>query len=1140
MKKIIKICAGASALIAGCGVFAAKPVINTANAIETIPGAEVVKVNNAQGEFVFKAIKMPKTVNADKKDNLYIPYPSVSDDTYTIKVNVKDGSNVYTHTIGEVLGAGVDTPFTVVKTGEEPNIVETGVNFSYYRNTTYKVYFTAEKDGKIFSSSIYDVNVQGVKYSYDVENIATRIPTIAGVGDKILLPTLSLLDANGDVVKDDEQNPIVATPVVEKNSDPVEVSANGALRIEEDGKYYLYTEELGTYTVRYSTADYTVTPQEIDIDVESWFDSSKVELDVQSMTLTNVDLNTEKSLPEAKVSDLYHTYAGSTDVPHNTTIIILDKDGEFVDELTGDEIKSYKFKKTGTYTLEYKVSSLYLNNVKNTTEYIKNVVVSDRTAPKVYLVEDYATKDGEGNPIANWQDSIVKLDASAIPSRVGWGKIVLPAIYAEDNGSSYEKITFTRVVIAPDGTETKLGGEINKAFEHSFSSDGKGVYTIEYRAVDEAGRSTPLSFEVEVTSDEALHYTENTNLKITLPTINNEMYSDEVRNVKVPSATDDKDDAIKTNYYFYFGNETLFKDAYNSKKPADATVAYNFADLKEHFTKTNKLFELTCENNNLTIDIQDAYKEVYDALANKDDMEDEFTVVAIAINDQGQFVYDTEVIGIKDNINDSTAPSMTMSGEFKSSYVLGEHQDGVVLPIATFADDSKDIAISAKYYIVDKNGESTDLTEFSCYYVGNSIGGVIDLSKAGTYYVVYTAIDDANNSYDYVTSFKVERKVSYTIDVEYTNVIDVFGSTEINAYVYDDEGNKVNTPVTVKFNNAASPKKSGTKYTFNEAGDYTFVASATIGEETIKSGIMTIKVNELEYKWTNSSELKVAVDSTAVVGGTVNIKIPTYTYGNQTLPAEVKVVDPNGEEVEVTYVKVNGVNADATFEASVEGKYTTTFIAGEKESDPIYTYVGDTNRPTISITNKDSIPSEITYNDEDITLTISNSPTLIESESTTQYNVYKVTVKAKSKSGEIFSRDIKVKLFDINGSGAQVPLKWSDAIKNGSIKLNDKSSESSSSFKWTISSKGDYELSIIAKDKNGRDSYEETISFKVVEKSGETEKKDNKAGIVLIIVALVLLAGIISFFAFAGKSPKSKKIKPVKIEEKKEDEKDNQ
>lgn len=1124
MKKIIKICAGASALVAGCGLFATKPVVDVANAIETIPAGELVNVTNTQGDFAFKTIKMPKSVNAEEKENFFIPYPSVSDDSYTIKVNVKDGNNVYTHTIGATVEPGVETPFTVV-TGDK------GVNFSYYRNTTYKVYFTAEKDSKVFSSSIYSVNVVGVKYSYDVENIATRIPTIAGLDDKILLPTLTLLDANGDVVKDNEEDVVVA-PVVEKNNTPVGVTDNGALRVE-DGKYYLYAKELGTYTVRYSSDNYSVIPQEIDIDVESWFDSSKVVLDVKKMTLSSVDLNTEKALPEAQVSDTYHTYNGSTDIPHDTVITILDEDNNVVDTLTGDKIKSYTFKKAGTYSVEYKVSSLYLNNVKEETSYINNIVVSDRTAPTVYLVEDYATKDGSNNPIENWEDSIVKLNESAIPTRVGWGEITLPAIYAEDKGSSYSELTFSRVVIAPDGKETKVEGDINKAVKHSFGSEGKGTYTIEYRAIDANGRSTPLSFKVEVVATEALDYTEDTDLSITLPTINNEMYSDEVRTVKVVAPTDTKDKALKTSYYYYYGAESVLKTALDAYKLAQEDNIYDFEEFYASFTATaaNKMYDLKCEDNKLEIALQDYDKQPAGTY--------KFTVVAVAINDQGQFAVATEEVGIKNTTTDVTAPNLTIDGSFEASYVLGDDSE-VVLPIAEFTDDATDLSVSAKYYIVDKNGNASDLTEFSCYYIGNSIGGSISLTKAGTYYVVYTATDDANNAYDYVTSFNVNKKVSYAIDVEYTNVIDVFGSTEINAYVYDDEGNKVDAPITIKFSGASSPEKSGTKFTFKEAGDYTFVASAFVGGKEVKSGIMTIKVNELEYTWTNNAELDVAVDSTAVIDGIVNIKIPTYTYGNETLPAEVKVVDPDGEEVEVTYIKVNGVNADAQFTAKKEGKYTTTFVAGEKESDPIYTYVGDTNRPTISITNKDSIPSEITYNNEDITLTISNNPTLLDGESTDKYNVYKVTIKATSDSGEIFSRDVKIKLFDINGSGAQVPLKWSDAVKNASIKLNNKSSESSSSFKWKISSKGEYELSIIATDTNGRDSYQETIKFNVVEKSAQAEKKDNKAGIVLIVVALVLLAGIISFFAFAGKSPKSKKIKPVKVEEKKEDEKDNQ
>ena len=342
MKKIIKICAGASALIAGCGMFATKPVVNVANAAELGTVSSVNTYTSTQNNFTFTSVSLPKTVNAEAKESFYIPYPTVSDSSYTVKINVKDGSNLYTHTKGETVEQGTETPFTV-------NEGKTGVNFSYYRNTTYKVYFTAEKDGKKYSSSVYNVNVVGVKYSYDIENISTVIPTVAGVNDKILLPTLTVLDANGDVVKENE-NPVVATPKVYRNNNEIKVEDedNDVLTLE-DGKYYFTAENLGTYTVSYSTEKYSVTPQEINIDVESWFDSSKVELEIGTLTLSNVDLNIEKELPTAKVSDGYHTYDGSTDVPHTTEITIFDENEAKVATLTGDEIKSYTFKTAGKY-----------------------------------------------------------------------------------------------------------------------------------------------------------------------------------------------------------------------------------------------------------------------------------------------------------------------------------------------------------------------------------------------------------------------------------------------------------------------------------------------------------------------------------------------------------------------------------------------------------------------------------------------------------------------------------------------------------------------------------------------------------------------------------------------------------------------
>ena len=77
-----------------------------------------------------------------------------------------------------------------------------------------------------------------------------------------------------------------------------------------------------------------------------------------------------------------------------------------------------------------------------------------------------------------------------------------------------------------------------------------------------------------------------------------------------------------------------------------------------------------------------------------------------------------------------------------------------------------------------------------------------------------------------------------------------------------------------------------------------------------------------------------------------------------------------------------------------------------------------------------------------------------------------------------------------------------------------------------------------ATDSNGNVSNAETIKFAVKDESSATEKKDNKVGIILIVVSLVVLAGLVCFFAFGGKAKTSvpKSLKPKK-DEKTEDEK---
>ena len=116
-------------------------------------------------------------------------------------------------------------------------------------------------------------------------------------------------------------------------------------------------------------------------------------------------------------------------------------------------------------------------------------------------------------------------------------------------------------------------------------------------------------------------------------------------------------------------------------------------------------------------------------------------------------------------------------------------------------------------------------------------------------------------------------------------------------------------------------------------------------------------------------------------------------------------------------------------------------------------------------------------------------------------------------------------MFDLDKDNNKIALSWSDAIKNKAIKLNDKASESSSEYIWTLSSLGDYTLKITATDTHGIESVAETVKFKLVDESATKDKKDNKVGIILIIISAIVLVGIVCFFAFAGKSNKTKTVK---------------
>lgn len=1202
MKKLVKLFICMLAFVAGIGMAVANPA--AINVVSALTG-RISEVGNQKGAYAFEVKNMPTTVDADadtEKKGFAIPVPSMGDYSYdAVYIHVSNGKTTHTQRVGHA--------------GTSKFVKATDANVYYYQytaNATYTVYFTAEHEGKTYASSKYNVVVKGAKHTLDTAN--ALIPTIAGKDDKILIPTMNVLDSEGEVV--DGAN--VSVTVI-KNNTVIEAGDNSALK-EEDGKLYLTTKEYGTYTIRYKNNNYNLS-KEYSINVTEKFDSSKVTLSASTLTMKQVELGKVATFPKPNVTDTGNNVG---DVPVNVVISIYKKgESEPVKVLDANEYE-YTFTEEGNYTVKYELTNLYLNNQKTKTIQIADdVVVADTIAPEVNFAGEYDTA-AEG-----WEENVTIKGDWAVPTKTGYNGVTLPALYASDYGTDYADMTFQRVLIASNGEEYDIDkkqsdvqdGETSYLYNASLASDYtkdvtkpvtftfprkddesdddyitrvKGSYTLVYRATEKVGandteRTGTKSVTIQFLGVDAASYTDDTHLSISLPSIVKEMKSTDSKTVTVSSATDDADKAIETHYYYYYGQKSTFETEYNYyKNNPDIAYATNFESFVGHYNSVSDraLSSLTVENKKLTIEFND----YADSTASD---KSTVTVVAIAINDQGQFVYDAKEISIKNATTDNEAPTVAhIDGNFNERYVLGRDTE-IDLPSVTFGDtEDKKLAVSVQYY-VDTPDEMKPVNSYALSYGGDQAtiaGAKINPSKAGMYYVVYTATDDANNSLDYIVCFEVVKETSYSIKIEYSNSLSIYDSTDIIATIVDDEGNEVDGEVTLNWSGLV-PTGEGSTYTFNYAGDYSFYASAFVAGRDVASAICTIKVSDVAFKWDNEDDIRVdgshqlspstkeyelltsqpadwadnythyfkkegdnytpVTDDTWVADSIykknelvyVELIVPTASQNGHTQVADVKVTDPSGDEVELLpmYDADGSDTGNVKFIAAKNGKYTITYTVGSgdnKVTKTLTTVVGDNNPPVVKLANKSSLEKDVVYNGTDITLKLEYTHNT--DKSSDEENVYDVVITRTTGSGDnkkVSKTETTLTLYDIDRLGNKVKLTWAEAIKNENITLNDKTSSSSSEYVWTISSVGDYTLAIKAQDGNVIYSDVEKVTFKVVDESSTTEKKDNKTGIILIVVSLVVLAGLICFFAFGGKTKGNapKTSKPKKEENKDEE-----
>lgn len=1211
MKKILKLSVCALSLVAGTTASFLAPTLNAVNAATKSFDAVELKTAKDKSTVAFNIKQMPTNVVAEgdtNKENFFIPTPSVSADC-TLKIRVKYGNKVYEQVVGEADADGF-------KAGSE------GYYFTAYKaNTTYKVYFVAQIGEVEYSSSIYKVAVEKVQYSLETEVADNCIVDIMGIGDKIALPYMNIKGTDEKVApKVFMNNTLVTVDDTNTTGDFRYDSANDV--------YYLIPSSEGLYTVSYESTTYGLS-KPYSINVSSSFDSSKVELKASTLTKSACEVGKEETLPAPSVTDAYNDRDTLT-----SFVISIYKNNVLVDTLA-ENVCTYTFKETGNYTVKYQIKNYYLNNQKTLDIQIaEDVVVQHTEKPTVYFAEDYDTT------VDNWEDNIKTLEDYVVVSVTGYNGIHLPAIYATDACADYNtlKSSFERLLVCGSNTynidkasdnamlsedNTDYGKAIDFAFKDTGDSDFakniSGTYTLKYIAKDDAGTTTK-SLTIKVEAKDVIESNIDTNLSISLPTIDDEMKSSDKLTVSVNDAKDDKDTRIETHYYYYYG----FDELNFSDEDGDGRY-YNLPD---------NFVELDCKDNKLTIELKD-----YDSL--EDPKPSKFTVVAVAINDQGQFVYDTKVIGIK-NVVDAVAPTATKVSDYeKSSFIAGK--EDVILPQIEFKDASDNtLEVSVGYYIdsidnyVDTGLEYEGITSANIE-TGDSVivtGKISKPSKAGVYYVVYTVKDDANNIYELITSFEVVKEQSYSLVVKsYDSAIDIYGTSTIVAEVLDSEGNVVDVKPSIEFIGNNPSSREGTKCTFNKTGDYQFVVKAEVYKPVVsepdgfdidenwreyykyeggnyvrldapesyqddkfftlvelQSNTYSIKVSDVDYVWDSNYDKNYAPVKNSALSPSeytaltaqpadwstnynsyyvkesgeyvlntgedwvnsktyykknelvyVTLTPPTATQNGVSLAVKTAVTDPNGDEVDLIEVEDAVVSGTVKFLANKEGQYKVTFTAGEGDKKITKTYtiqVGDGNKPSITI-DKTKLQEDIVYDGRDIKYQIVGH-TLNEEKSSSSENVYNVTIKASyvdddENETEAFSYDVEMKLYDLDRNNVRVALDWDTAFKNGYIKLNGNTATSDT---WTISEVGENTLTICVSDKYSNKSEIVTIKFNVVEKPAVKEKKDNKAGIILIIISIIVLVGLVGFFAFAGKSKtkKAKKAKKIETNENKKEE----
>lgn len=1027
-----------------------------------------------------------------------------------------------------------------------------------YSKGVYNVRYKVVDGNLTYYSKTTTIRVTGISYSWEfnkANSLKNIIPSVTASGTTYTLPIPSIIPSEGDAIAYNVNN-IVVTKNGVTTTDELVID-NGVAKftpVLEEGKTST------TYVIKYKSPDtsYNLNTRSFTITVKNDY-VNKAELEVTHSNISNLQVGAVATLPSANVTDKTHNVK---DVEVNTVITIKKGDNEV--KLAPNQF-DYKFESAGEYTISYEVTDAY-GNTATSKAVVKNV--EDLAPYQISFAEDYNTT------AENWEDNVVTGADYLVPAEAGFGGFMLPAIYGKDYNTEYGNLKFTRKLVAVenaveggqkeyniDSAEdnaalTEDNTDFTKAIQFKFPEADTSIhkdkkYTLTYTVKDSADKTKSTSYTIKIVDMDAKVYNLDKGLEINLPVISEHINNNAELTFKGASAKEtpkdtelEADSRIQIKTYYYYGAESVIETALTSHKASLKTTegfedynekyGYNFDMFYNSFNNSNKMYALTVKDGNGTLKLSDFTNQSM------------VTVVAIAINDQGQFVIDAQEVLI-DNITETSLPTInTLVDDNYASQLNGQtsfnQNVSVTLPSITFADThDTSLSVDVKCY-VDTPDKIVDvqINEFDANGIKNA---TLDTTYYGAYYVVYTATDDAGNSVSYVSTFDVAKtslghievgngqNISKTIGEQVTFALDIVGEGEYTNKSYTITWGDLKPAGLGSNDNSFRFDKEGT-YIATITGSYKLNGKNYTAEPSVT---VTINVTNPTITWDKNVEELITENRTADIDEVITLNTVTALENGKEIPTEIKVTftDKNSKVSDVT-LDFDAETELYSFKAAKDGVYKVTYsaISEYASSEKSFTVTsGDYYAPEVFIAENDLQGTKLTYKDKNITFEVVSFERERDEENNRLTGKYILKVKAtEDKDGdnakELFTKEIKVSLKDTNVSKVTDFFNTS----NYTFTLSGNSQSKKETNVWTISGVGEYVLSLTVKDSNGNTSEAGKISFSVVNET-EAKKTDNKSviGIVLIAVSAVILGGVILFFALAGKrKPKRKANKSAK------------